>query len=413
MSIRFSCLCGKHLKADESHAGRRIMCPKCKRPVAIPAADEAAEPEPVRDYFAEDPFAHETRPAAPAVDPPATRSASRTKSTAPAAKKKSKKKQRKPKPAPSSPTVSTSELVIEQAAAGKTVDIGLRNAPKWHRLLSRRRGDAAVVAPSLEFEYSLGAVPLIGGICLAMTLTGGLSARMLPDALQGQTVGTFAVIATAMSIFLTAGAFACSLVGQSLANAMSGDVLEIDHDPALAVRHLVIWLASVAAGPVLPLAGTVLYWLRIGHSSPLDIIILVELSVFAVLWFLLILLKVTEENAIKAIRPANVMANLKRVPIPLLASSVGTVALLAAAFATTAGAFERIHNDDGLGFLMFGLATVGLVVGSTVNARLLGRACFRAELRRKERATDDQAEAAVERQRERLESASQRASGTA
>ncbi len=41
---RFSCpVCGKHLKAPDAKAGKKIMCPRCNEPVVIPA--ETGEPE--------------------------------------------------------------------------------------------------------------------------------------------------------------------------------------------------------------------------------------------------------------------------------------------------------------------------------------------------------------------------------
>src|SRR5437763_16637048 len=36
MAIKFSCKCGKKLKARDEMAGRRSMCPRCGSPVGIP-----------------------------------------------------------------------------------------------------------------------------------------------------------------------------------------------------------------------------------------------------------------------------------------------------------------------------------------------------------------------------------------
>jgi biopolymer transport protein ExbD len=49
--IRFTCTtCGKRLKADDSHAGRTIACPKCRAPIKVTSAVEAllgpADPAP-------------------------------------------------------------------------------------------------------------------------------------------------------------------------------------------------------------------------------------------------------------------------------------------------------------------------------------------------------------------------------
>lgn len=35
--VKFSCPhCGQRLRCDQRHSGRRILCPKCERPMAIP-----------------------------------------------------------------------------------------------------------------------------------------------------------------------------------------------------------------------------------------------------------------------------------------------------------------------------------------------------------------------------------------
>lgn len=48
MAIKFSCKCGKHLKAPESAAGRRSRCPRCGDPVVVPSPEKTV-PLPERD----------------------------------------------------------------------------------------------------------------------------------------------------------------------------------------------------------------------------------------------------------------------------------------------------------------------------------------------------------------------------
>src|SRR5579883_2408098 len=51
MSIRFACKCGKHLRAGDTMAGRRTLCPKCGSLLSIPdkenAGSGATSPRPV------------------------------------------------------------------------------------------------------------------------------------------------------------------------------------------------------------------------------------------------------------------------------------------------------------------------------------------------------------------------------
>jgi hypothetical protein len=46
MSITFTCACGKALEARAEHAGRKSICPACRRQVVIPAPGTTLEHEP-------------------------------------------------------------------------------------------------------------------------------------------------------------------------------------------------------------------------------------------------------------------------------------------------------------------------------------------------------------------------------
>ena len=36
MAIKVACACGKKLSVKDEHAGRRVKCPSCKKPLQIP-----------------------------------------------------------------------------------------------------------------------------------------------------------------------------------------------------------------------------------------------------------------------------------------------------------------------------------------------------------------------------------------
>jgi hypothetical protein len=48
MAIAFSCTCGKHLRARDEFAGRRIKCPGCQNLLTIPVAAEVSAPAAAR-----------------------------------------------------------------------------------------------------------------------------------------------------------------------------------------------------------------------------------------------------------------------------------------------------------------------------------------------------------------------------
>jgi len=62
MPIRVECACGAALKVPETMAGRRVRCPKCAQPVAVPAGDVAAPDPPA-------PAAGPTRPCPYCAEP--------------------------------------------------------------------------------------------------------------------------------------------------------------------------------------------------------------------------------------------------------------------------------------------------------------------------------------------------------
>ena len=38
--IEFTCQCGKHLKADDRHAGGKARCPACRQIIMVPTLEE-------------------------------------------------------------------------------------------------------------------------------------------------------------------------------------------------------------------------------------------------------------------------------------------------------------------------------------------------------------------------------------
>src|SRR5438132_479014 len=46
MRIQFSCSCGAPLKVADEHAGKLVLCPKCKTKCRVPSPTAAAPPPP-------------------------------------------------------------------------------------------------------------------------------------------------------------------------------------------------------------------------------------------------------------------------------------------------------------------------------------------------------------------------------
>lgn len=88
MTIAFSCPCGRSFKVPDENAGKKTKCPKCDRPLTVPAAEE----EVVEDFeFVED---EPAKPVAPPPEPPKPPKVEKDAFDFEDKKKKKKKKRR-------------------------------------------------------------------------------------------------------------------------------------------------------------------------------------------------------------------------------------------------------------------------------------------------------------------------------
>jgi hypothetical protein len=424
VSITFTCLCGKRLKARESSAGKRTQCPQCGEPVGIPessapvappssrkeAADAAttaarvaqAQPIPASilapSASAEIEKLGDLEERAPRKSPPAAQDQSagnnrvaRSTEAAgaqpkpyfmvdddqppPQIRKKRRDKNGRPQtrglPAglhPGSVVEAASQSLAESPEQGLT----LRKPPKWYRLISRN-GDYRGPALLHELGSLLGNLPLVVSISFLLTLTFCASVTHLSEAMQQSGSSPAFVIATAIA-FLVIAAHVCSFLHQSLQIAVYDRGAAISLDPVRTVKASFAWIIAVLAGPIIPAAGTFFYWLQIGLDESVDWVILAELIWLTFFWLTASLVSYGVDPVLKSVLPHRAFPRARLIPWAIGIRSALGAALCAATIAGIWFGLVQIHVEPFYGFVVVGgTFLVSISLGATLAASL-GRA---------------------------------------
>ena len=392
VSITFTCLCGKRLKARESSAGKRTQCPQCGEPVGIPASSAPAAPPSSRKEAAnaattasrkvipipaailptaanENPASEEVRAATPKpyfmIDddspaaPPRVLRQRRDRTGRP---------QTRGLPAgihPGSVAEAASQSLAESPEHGLT----LRTPPKWYRLISR---SGAYRGPSLlnELGYSLGNFPFVATVSFLLALTLSVGAADLPQAMQ-QSGYAPALVVSAALVFLVVAAHAVSFFNQSIQIAIRNPGGSINLDPVLTVKSGFAWVVAILAGPVFPGVGAFLYWLHIGLAEPVDWVILAELIWLTFFWLTASLMSYGVDPKLKSVLPHRAFQNAMIIPRAIGIRSAFAAALCASTIAGVWYGLVELHVEPLYGFVIFGgTFLIAISLGATLAASL-------------------------------------------
>jgi hypothetical protein len=356
MVIKFVCRCGKHLKARDEMAARRSMCPACGAPVGVPSLCPTTRGAPAGPLSREEIRARAwTEPSLPtdSLAPDLTEA-----STPPPAK------QGRARPVighfPRRFTVSvlfgTLPMRVGLLSAALTVLSG------WAALLWTNQSPAQENAPILLF--------------LALT-----------------AVAAFPVLGQAGNLLEFVLLWA------------SGDVRRACW-PGWNLRRPLLtaltWTYCLLAGPVLPAAAALWYWFTTGDLVFLDWLVLAELGVLAVGYWLLAVVVVTRSGRLLNATPFEVARLAHRLnwraALAILAASALALALGRLALA----AIPTFHEDVFEGWLLLAGLWVGGLTAATGLFALLGHWCRRlGEEKSNHRGTEDTEKATKRRPKER------------
>jgi hypothetical protein len=365
MSIKFTCVCGKHLKAREEMAGRRSMCPTCGAPVGIPmlrpthrgvALGHMSPTEQLRTRRCVPAAAQLPEAVVPPVD--------------------------SPEPGP---------RVLPKQALALTFD-GPLDTAIVQEVLARcpeREPQAPVSRWYHSLIYCFRALPIMIVLAIVLGMVTAAANVLLPEALElsALAAGTLAVLLLPLVLpffcfltFLLDGALASALAGQTrVLYCWPGHILR----PAVKIAGC--WLLYFLAGPVLPIAGAFFFWMYCGDPQPIDWLILAELVIMAVGYGLFMLLSVHDEGRLTGLLPLRVLDTAYRlgyrgaaVALALSAFVIGHVLVLAAVVNANPGPLihrGHAHHAQNMTWPILIVSWFAILFAGTLSLRLLGHWC--------------------------------------
>jgi hypothetical protein len=346
MTIRFVCSCGKHLRARDEMAARRSFCPRCGSPVGIPSL----KPTVTGGLLPMTP-AERVRHASQRVAPPNAIVQSETPPQAPLVDNRVR-------------------LLARNSTKG-------RRRPAAEQYLEKRWQQFLL--------YPLRALRLCLALAVFLAFLSAVLAVFLPELFlhhpQGGVVPLLTLRAIGVALVLVIIGLPCSFLECVLVSAVEGEVFYItwSGNPATTVLLSgVKWLGCFLAGSVVFAATGYVYWLNCGEASPLDVLILVELGVVAIGYWLYTLLAVTDQGWLRGLNPIGVADLFYRLGrrglgVVLLAGLL----LLAHAGLLVAGV-AAVHKEPVKGLAMLAGGWASAVFWSTFFCRLLGVWCYRS-----------------------------------
>jgi hypothetical protein len=331
VSIKFVCSCGKHLKARDDMAQRRVVCPRCGFLAGVPALtpsnpDGAAPLTPTE----------RVRRNADRILPPLAALPS------PAAL-----------PAPAPPPTARR--------------VGRRLEKRWQECL---------VYPLRAGHFCFGIALVLTAVSVGMTVyLPGLLAE--PPA-NPWTLAAFQ-LCWALLVVLAVG-LPCSFLDCVLASAVQGEFFYLCWSGNLLVSVALSglrWLACFVAGPIVFAGVGLVYWLHCGDPILLDWLIVAELGVVAIAYQVFAMLAVTERGRLRDANPLAVADLAHRLGWRALVVVLAFAALLLAHVLVLVTGVTELHDAAPLGLALLACGWTSIVFWSTFLLRLLGVWCHR------------------------------------
>jgi hypothetical protein len=148
----------------------------------------------------------------------------------------------------------------------------------------------------------------------------------------------------------------------------------------MALKSCVTWFVCFLAGPTVPIAVAVLFWLRAGELEVLDWLILAELIIVAISYWILVLLTVNARDGLANAHPLRVAEQAARLGWRSIGVAVigGLLALIHGLIAFAA--IGNLQKELGGGWFLLILCCVSGMFGATFLFRLLGVWCHHLEV---------------------------------
>jgi hypothetical protein len=370
MSIKFVCSCGKRLRAREEMAARRSVCPRCGAPVGIPSL------QPTHPGTAANPLTPaerlRRRPPTPADASPIEEAAAPPRAGRPAS-------------APEPPARDTESTAADRPPRR------LLNAGLVRLVLPRRHRFVIPYRRQLEthwyqcLQYPFASLPLLLGLAFALTVLTGGTALVLPEVLDAPPQPPWLLLLYLPGLVapLVIVGNPCAWLLSVLTSAAAGEVKHVDWPGGnlrLALAGVAIWLGCFLAGPVVLAAAAVLYAIRCGDPDLWDWLILAELGIGTVGYWLLALLAVSRGSGLQDANPVRVAELAHRLGYRAVVAVLGAAVLVLSHGTALLVALQELHREPGLGWLWLAGCWSGSLFGAVFLFRLLGVWCHRAQV---------------------------------
>lgn len=383
MAIKFFCKCGKKLKARDEMAGRRSMCPRCGCPVGIPGTKPThggaiLGPMSIQDRlrFWKTHLPSETLPKSLLPDEPdnsfsrdAQRSAHPDSSSKPPSEPEPK-----PKPAEKPPAIFDAPL--DRALVRQVLQARRAVGQPRERRLETRWYECLL--------YPFRAWPLVFGLSGAVALCAGLTAlvhRQTQEFTQGITaIVIYALWASVPFMILS---YSCGFLDCVMAGALAGEFRHVrwpGRNLGLALKSCLTWAVCFLAGPIVPIALALTFWLQAGEMQIIDWLIMAELVIVAFSYWILVLLTVNAKDGFRFSNPMWVTELVGRLGWRSIGVVVGAaVAALVHIWAAIA-ALTDLQRDHSGGWMALILCSWSGMFWATFLFRWLGIWCRRLDL---------------------------------
>ncbi len=333
--IKFVCGCGKHLKARDEMAARRSMCPRCGNPVGIPSL-EPANPEGLAPLTPLERLRLARNRKQPLGEPSAWT------------------------PPPPGETLAPEVDATPERPGKRRKSRGWQAEETWQECLM----------------FPRHAWQLCFGVAVALTLLSGLAAIYLPRLLaepvdeprEGLQPSLAGILLVALGALIGCGFLACVLDSAVDEKAFArrwarSAVLTV-------LLGVVRWLAGFLAGPIVFAATGALYWVICVEPAPLDLLILAELAVAGLAYWILALLAVAA-GGLRALHPLAVTEVAQRLRWRVLGVLLAALVLLGHGWLILLG-LAGVNEGALRGWVLLEVGWFSGVFWSTALCRLLG-----------------------------------------
>jgi hypothetical protein len=367
MSIKFVCSCGKRLRARDEMAARRSICPRCGAPVGIPSL----------------------RPNHPEIQHGPMTPAERVREQM----RRLIREAPPPEGAPALGISVASKATVDPPAIIETAVRPEPPKPKPAKRPIRRGGHYCLRCRGsiegrwyLSLLYPLRGVGRILAMAVALTILIVVNSFAIPEALSAdvQPAGRVLYLAPFVVCSIVVVGYLCAFLDCVLAATAAGDarhVVSPGSDPKFVLRSALVWTVCFLAGPVVIASVALIYWIRCGDPGLVDWLILAQLCLVAVGYWLLALVAVARRDRILDATPVRAAALLELLGYRILGGVLlGAGIIIGHAFAVIA-ASQILHRDLGAGIVGLVLACASGLFWTTFLFRLLGGWLHLAESR--------------------------------